>query len=89
MRVCALAETFGVPVIPHGHGVHAALHVIASQSPEVCPKAEYLLRVMPNRHHFEIAPPVPVNGRFQLPSGPGFGIELDASKIETDETLSA
>jgi L-rhamnonate dehydratase len=89
VRVCALAETFGVPVIPHGHGVHAALHVIASQSPEVCPKAEYLLRVMPNRHHFEIAPPVPVNGRFQLPSGPGFGIELDASKIETDETLSA
>ena len=47
VRICGLAETFGVPVIPHGHGLHAALHVVASQSPGVCPMAEYLMRSVP------------------------------------------
>lgn len=88
-RICAVAETFGVPVIPHGHGVHAAVHVIAAQSPEVCPKAEYLLGIMPSRHHFEVSPPAPVNGRFLLPKGPGFGIEFDTAKIDSDEALVA
>jgi L-rhamnonate dehydratase len=83
VRICGLAETFGVPVIPHGHGLHSALHVIASQSPGVCPMAEYLLRSMPDRHHFEVSPPAPVGGSFDLPRKPGFGIELDAAKIDT------
>jgi L-rhamnonate dehydratase len=81
-RICALAETFGVPVIPHGHGLHAAIHVIASQSPAVCPLVEYLLHTMPTRHHFERTPPTPVDGHFPLPTGPGFGIELDDTTIE-------
>jgi L-rhamnonate dehydratase len=86
VRICALAETFGVQVIPHGHGLHAALHVVASQSPAVCPLVEYLMRSMPNRHHFEVAPPTPVDGAFELPSRPGFGIELDRSKIDSITT---
>jgi L-rhamnonate dehydratase len=89
VRICALAETFGVPVIPHGHGLHAALHVVASQSPIACPKVEYLMRTIPNRHHFEVAPPVPVHGSFALPQGPGFGISLDESKIEEQDVLAA
>ena len=83
VRICGLAETFGVPVIPHGRGLHSALHVIASQSPGVCPMAEYLLRSMPDRHHFEVSPPAQVGGSFDLPRKPGFGIELDAAKIDT------
>ncbi|MGH3164483.1 MAG: enolase C-terminal domain-like protein [Trebonia sp.] len=83
VRICALAETFGVPVIPHGHGLHAALHVVASQSPGVCPMAEYLMRVMPERYHFELSPPVPAGGHFELPARPGFGIELDPAKIDS------
>jgi len=86
-RMAALAETFGVALIPHGHGVHAALHVIASQSPEVCPKAEYLLRHMPYRHQFELEPPVPAGGAFALPERPGFGIRIDESKVESDELM--
>lgn len=86
VRICALAEPFGIPVIPHGHGLHAALHVVASQSPDVCPLAEYLLRHMPARHHFEASPPVPVAGHFDLPAEPGFGIELDAAKIDRQGT---
>ena len=87
-RICAVAETYGVPVIPHGHGVHAAVHVVASQSPEVCPKAEYLIRNMPTRHHFELKPLTPVGGAFDLPTGPGFGIELDESKISKTEIIA-
>jgi L-alanine-DL-glutamate epimerase-like enolase superfamily enzyme len=75
-------------VIPHGHGLHAALHVVASQSPATCPKIEYLVRTMPNRHHFEVDPPVPVGGHVTLPTRPGFGIELDAGKIEQRSILS-
>ncbi|GAB3384395.1 galactonate dehydratase [Humibacter soli] len=88
-RMAALAETFGVALIPHGHGIHSALHVIASQSPEVCPKAEYLVRHMPIRHHFELDAPTPISGAFPLPTGPGFGIEIDDSKVESDELLPA
>jgi L-alanine-DL-glutamate epimerase-like enolase superfamily enzyme len=83
VRICALAETFGVPVIPHGHALHAALHVVASQSPAVCPMAEYLMRSMPDRYHFEVSPPAPAGGHFELPRRPGFGIELDDAKIDS------
>lgn len=81
VRLCALAEPFGVPVIPHGHGLHAALHVVASQSPETCPLVEYLFRNMPRRHHFELDPPRPDDGHFALPGRPGFGIQLDVSRV--------
>jgi L-rhamnonate dehydratase len=83
VRMCALAETFGVPLIPHGHGLHAAIHVVASQSPGTCPMVEYLFRLMPRRYHFELDPPAPRDGAFALPGRPGFGIELDDSKIES------
>lgn len=88
VRICALAESFGVPAIPHGHGLHAALHVVASRSPAVCPKVEYLVLSMPGRHCFEIDPPTPRNGQFNLPHEPGFGITLDESHIDERTVLS-
>lgn len=88
VRMCQLAELFGVPVIPHGHGLHAALHVVASQSPEVCPMAEYLLTVMPGRFAFEREAPHPVDGFLALPEKPGFAIELDESKVSSIRSLS-
>lgn len=85
-RMCAIAETFGIPVVPHGHRMHAALHVVASQSPETCPLLEYLLHLMPRVHHFELDPPRPRGGYVDLPTAPGFGIRLDPAKIESRET---
>jgi L-rhamnonate dehydratase len=84
VRICTVASLHDVPVIPHGHGMHAAIHVVASQSPATCPLAEYLVHIMPGRHHFELDPPVPVGGRFPLPEEPGFGIELDPAKVEQE-----
>jgi L-alanine-DL-glutamate epimerase-like enolase superfamily enzyme len=82
-KICTLASIYDVPVIPHGHSVHTALHLIASQPPAVCPLAEYLILKMQSYHHFEKTPPTPVKAHFQLPDAPGFGIELDDAKIES------
>jgi L-alanine-DL-glutamate epimerase-like enolase superfamily enzyme len=86
-KICTLASVFDVPVIPHGHSLHAALHLIASQSPAVCPLAEYLILKMQSYYHFEKVAPAPVNARFRLSDAPGFGIEWDDAKVEGRELL--
>jgi len=84
-KICTVASLFDVPVIPHGHSIHAALHIIASQSPAVCPLAEYLVLKMRSYYHFEKNGPAPVNAHFTLPETPGFGIEFDPAKVESQE----
>jgi L-rhamnonate dehydratase len=86
-KICAVASLFDVPVIPHGHSLHAALHLIASQSPAVCPLAEYLILKMQSYYHFEKNPPVLTRAHFALPDTPGYGIELDPAKIESQEQM--
>ena len=82
VKICAIASVHGAHVIPHGHSIHAAMHVVASQSPDVCPLVEYLIGKMDgNYYHFEKNAPRAVNGKLTLPDRPGFGIELDSSKI--------
>jgi L-alanine-DL-glutamate epimerase-like enolase superfamily enzyme len=87
VKICTVASLHDVQVIPHGHAVHAALHVVASQSPMTCPLVEYLLVSRAAYYHFEKNPPVPVNGRIALQERPGFGIELDPAKIEKQTPL--
>jgi L-rhamnonate dehydratase len=87
LKICTLASIFDVPVIPHGHSLHAALHLIAGQSPSVCPIAECLLLKMQDYYHFEKHPPVLKGAHFALPDYPGYGIEFDDSKIESREQL--
>ncbi|MEZ5352231.1 MAG: enolase C-terminal domain-like protein [Bryobacteraceae bacterium] len=82
VKICTIASAFDAQVIPHGHSLHAALHVVASQSPMTCPLVEYLISKMESYHHFEKNPLAPVNGMIDLPERPGFGIELDPAKIE-------
>ena len=43
VKMCTVASLHDVHVIPHGHSIHAALHVVASQSPMTCPLVEYLV----------------------------------------------
>jgi L-rhamnonate dehydratase len=86
-KICTVASIFDVPVIPHGHSIHAALHLIASQSPAVCPLAEYLILKMRSYYHFEKNPPVLKEAHFALPERPGYGIELDDSKVESREQM--
>jgi L-rhamnonate dehydratase len=87
VKICAVASLFDVPVIPHGHSIHAAMHVIASQSPAVCPMAEYLILKMKSYYHFEKNSPVVVKAHLALPDAPGYGIELDEAKVESRELM--
>jgi L-alanine-DL-glutamate epimerase-like enolase superfamily enzyme len=82
VKICSLASIFDLPVIPHGHSLHAALHVIGSQSPAVCPLAEYLYIKMRSYYHFEKNPLVLSKAHIALPDNPGYGIELDEAKID-------
>jgi L-alanine-DL-glutamate epimerase-like enolase superfamily enzyme len=76
-----------VHVIPHGHSLHAALHVVASQPPMTCPLVEYLILKMAHYMHFEKDALKPVNGRIALPERAGFGIEIDEAKVEREEAF--
>jgi L-alanine-DL-glutamate epimerase-like enolase superfamily enzyme len=89
VKICTLATGFGAKVIPHGHNIHAALHVVASQSPSVCPMAEYLINHMPDKVHFQKNPLLTDNGWLKLPTAPGFGLALDDAKIEKTDILTA
>lgn len=87
VKICAVASLYDVHVIPHGHALHAALHVVASQPPMTCPLVEYLILKMESFYHFEKAPPRVDGGRIALPERPGFGIELDPGKMEKQTQL--
>jgi L-rhamnonate dehydratase len=83
VKICTLASAFGRPVFPHGHSIHPALHVIASQSPAVCPMAEFLLRPQAAKQALHARPLWPENGSIALPETPGLGIELALDRIDT------
>lgn len=87
VKICNIASSYGAKVFPHGHSIQAALHVVASQSPEVCPLVEYLLLHVGSKMHFQKEPPITSNGILPLPQKPGFGIVLDEAKIEKQEIL--
>jgi L-rhamnonate dehydratase len=88
VKVAHLASVHGVKLLPHCHNIHAALAVVASQSPAVCPFGEYLINYVPEKLHFIKDPPLTSNGLVQLPEKPGFGIELDPAKVEKQEVLT-
>ena len=82
VKICNLASAYGRMVIPHGHSVHPAVHVIAAQSPATCPMAETLLMQLPTKQHFHTDLMQPEGGSIALPTAPGLGIALDEAKIE-------
>ena len=88
IKICAIASTFDVQVIPHTLSAHATLHLIASQPENLCPYLEYLINHNRMIQFFFKTPIVPVDGFVTLPEGPGLGIELDEHKIRTRREIS-
>jgi L-alanine-DL-glutamate epimerase-like enolase superfamily enzyme len=89
VKICSVASVHGAHVIPHGHAIHAAMHVVASQSPVVCPLVEYLINKIEGPFYsFEKNPPRAHEGKLVLPNRPGFGIELDPEKITGREEIT-
>ena len=53
VKICTLGSAYDAHVIPHGHNVHAAMHVVASQSPMTCPLVEFLILKMESYYFFD------------------------------------
>ncbi|MEO7145121.1 MAG: enolase C-terminal domain-like protein [Bryobacteraceae bacterium] len=89
VRICAIASLYDVQVMPHSTNLRAGLHAVASQSPGVCPLLEYPVAPIQRRMWFEKNPPRPVAGKIALDAAPGFGIELDETRIERKSRVLA
>jgi L-alanine-DL-glutamate epimerase-like enolase superfamily enzyme len=80
VKICALAETAGLPVVPHSNEAHN-LHLVFSRSPSVCPLVEYFPNVEPDTGNelfwkvFE-GHPEARDGRVELGDRPGLGISV-------------
>jgi L-alanine-DL-glutamate epimerase-like enolase superfamily enzyme len=85
-KICALASSCGIPVIPH-HGGIASTHLIASQTITTCPIQEWLLQAGARDNVFMKHRLEPVNGYIDLPERPGLGIEFDEDTIESREEI--
>lgn len=81
-KIIALASTYGLPVVPHANeSGRIAVHLLFAQPERICPLGEWGVRINHNAQHFYRDFYQPVNGYYELPSGPGFGFDLDESKI--------
>jgi L-rhamnonate dehydratase len=89
IKIGHLCSVHGVKLVPHCHNIHGALHIVASQSPALCPFGEYLINYVPEKLHFMQDAPLTSNGWVGLRDRPGFGIELDASSIERQAVLTS
>jgi L-rhamnonate dehydratase len=87
LRIGTVASLHDVPVIPHGHSLRAAVHIICSQSPMTFPLGEFLVNKMRHYYHFESNPLLPERAHIALPTGPGFNVQLDPAKIESQTVL--
>jgi L-rhamnonate dehydratase len=87
LKICAIASTYDLPVIPHGHSTPASAHLIASQPANVCPILEYLIKWNEIHQFFLKTPLKPKNGVVTLPETPGLGMELDEAKISEQREL--
>ncbi len=87
LKICALASTFDLPVVPHGHSSHATAHLIASQPPTTCPIQEFLVKWNAVHQFFLSDPLVPQNGVVRVPQTPGLGLAIDESKVQGERVL--
>jgi len=88
MKICTLASTYDLPVIPHGHSVPTAVHLIAAQPSTVCPLLEYLIKWNEINQFFLKYPVHPEGGVVTLSNRPGTGIDLDENKIQARRELT-
>jgi len=87
MKICALASSCDIPVIPH-HGGIASTQLIAAQTINTCPIQEWLIQ-HGNRGNFFLKNKIsPVNGYIELPKEPGLGADLDENVIEFKEEIN-
>jgi L-alanine-DL-glutamate epimerase-like enolase superfamily enzyme len=88
MSICALASSFEVPVVAHGHSLLPPLHVAAAQSPTTVPYVEYLVQFQETKQAMLETFYRPVNGVVRVPEAPGLGMVLDEARLESKRPIS-
>ncbi len=88
LKILALASTYDVQIVPHGHSTPATAHVLFAQPEQLCPYIEYLIKWNEVHQCFFKNPLRPVNGIVVPPDVPGMGMELDPAKVEQQRELT-
>ena len=87
VKIAALCSAHDIPVCPHGHSLHAALHVAAACPHPVLPQVEFLILHQRSKQRFMKGYLEPASGRIRPPDAPGLGIELDPAKVSSRREL--
>lgn len=87
MKIAALASTYALPVIPHGHSVPANVQLSAALPIPQVPFVEFLIKWNQLLQFFFAEPVLPVNGTVAVPDKPGMGVAIDEAKIEAERDL--
>ena len=88
VKIAALCSAYDIPVCPHGHSLHAALHVAAACPRSVLPQVEFLILHQCHKQRFMKGYLEPESGAIRPPDTPGLGIELDPAKISSRTELT-
>jgi L-alanine-DL-glutamate epimerase-like enolase superfamily enzyme len=87
LKIAAYATVHDLITIPHGHSSPATIHFSVTQSPIHTPYQEYLVKWNSIHQHFLRNPVEAKGGMIHVPDLPGLGMELDQSKIESEDEL--
>ncbi len=87
VKIAALCSAYDVPLCPHGHSLHAALHVAAALPPTVLPQVEFLILHQRQKQRFMKGFLEPRSGMIRPPEVPGLGIEIDPAKVQSRRTI--
>jgi L-rhamnonate dehydratase len=88
LKIAALATTYDVELIPHGHSVRANANLSFALPVTTTPLIEFLVKWNVVHQYFLATPINPVDGLIRPPAEPGLGMDLNADRIESEEELS-
>jgi len=80
-KICTLASTVDVPVVPHSGNARISCPIWFSHNASTCPIGEYLVKHNATAQYFYKNPLHPVKGHICAPTQPGLGIEIDESRV--------
>ncbi len=88
VKIASVCSAYDVPVCPHGHSLHVALHVAAALPNPVLPQVEFLILHQRAKQRFMKDYLEPQNGTLRPPEKPGLGIELDPERVESKREIA-
>jgi len=87
VKIAHLCSAYDVPLCPHGHSLHASLHVAAALPQTIQPWVEFLIHHQRSKQYFLKGYLEPHAGRVSLPTAPGLGLELDPQKVQRQREI--